>query len=81
MNPIHSAIHVDHRIATLSAQAAAERLATTQRRSHADEHATHPTLHHPHRPLGMRGTVGRFLIGLGRAIAGAGHGASARRPV
>ncbi len=76
MDPIQNRMNVDYRIASLRAEAAAERLAAYQRRQHLDEHAAHPTLAHRHAAPRVRGAVGRLLIGLGNAIAG-GHGAGA----
>ncbi len=66
--------HVQHRLQALAEEAAAQRLAASQRRLHREEHEAHPALVHDHAAGGMRGTLGRMLIGLGTAIAGSGSG-------
>lgn len=79
LHPVHDfnrQIHVDHRQSSLAAEARAERLAAAQRRHHREEHDAHPGLRHAHPMTGVRGTIGRFLIGLGRTIAGSGAGAA-----
>lgn len=82
MHPIETQVHVDYHLASLTSQARLERLASSRRRSHAGEHVAHPNLDHRHAPAGVRGAVGRLLIGLGIAIAGSAPGpeAGAGRP-
>jgi hypothetical protein len=70
MDPINQHANVRHRIDALTAEAAAERLAARERRRRLAEQEFHPTLPSRHASAGVRGTVGRLLIGLGTAIAG-----------
>jgi hypothetical protein len=78
MLPIHQDIHVAYRVESLAGEARAQRLADAQRRSHDDEHDHHPTLVHDHAAAGVRGALGRWLIGVGTVIAGDGAEAGAR---
>ena len=78
MHPIQQQAHVEYRHRSLTAEAAAQRLAAAQRRQHRDEHGLHPTLVHDH-AASVRTTVGRLLIGLGTAIAGFAEEAGAGR--
>jgi hypothetical protein len=70
MHPTETRVHVAYHVASLAAEADAERLAADRRRQHRDEHDAHQYLDHEHAPAGVRGAVGRLLIGLGVAIAG-----------
>lgn len=82
MHPIETRVHVDYHLSLMRDEARRERLASSHRRRHMDEHAAHAELDHRHAPAGgVRGAVGRLLIGLGTAIAGsAGPEAGAGRP-
>lgn len=78
MNPVPDRANVDYHIASLEADARAERLAAMQRRLHVEEHAVHPSLDHRHVPGALRRTLGHAIIVLGAAIAGSAD-AGARR--
>ena len=58
MDPIQNHAHVAYHHAVLTQEAESERLAAAQRRARPSE------------PARVRATIGRFLIGLGTAIAG-----------
>jgi hypothetical protein len=79
MHPIDKHANVEYRHTALAREAERERLVAAGRRHHREEHDLHPTLDHHHPAAGVRGTVGRLLIGLGTAIAGSGPEADARR--
>ena len=80
MHPSEAPVHVEHRVTSLAAEAAAERLAAGGRRMHVTEHLVHETVDHAHEPNRVRAAVGRRLIDLGSAIAGCSPAADARHP-
>jgi hypothetical protein len=80
MNSRDRQFDVDQHIQALASEAAAERLAAAHVREHEAEHRAHPLPQHDHPTAGLRGVLGRRLIGLGTAIAGTGREAGASRP-